>query len=307
MNQERLVKITADWHFKETFVNDLKFDANPKRTSERRELLDCVSRLQFEKEDSEIILKKLKRDVERCEDKLDHLNTMAGAEAWRGLRERKEEYLRKQGGQKKPIKIKRSRYRKHHARRFNGTNSKSRGLRNAHTCEKVSCAYIMQELEYNKAGLARHKSCEEFLHLASEKKAGMDRLDEVCHLRKNEDSLQNDTELHRMCVAEQTKWVQDMNEVGPKNVGTISASQAYLVRPINDPSKFFQIPNYKKSVEDRIEEELDRFDNMGVFAANADTGDVYFTDDEDSDSKKGAGNESDEENMFDSDGEQGSD
>ena len=46
----------------------------------------------------------------------------------------------------------------------------------------------------------------------------MDRLDGVCHLRKDEDSLRNDTELHRMRVAEQTKWVQDMNEVGPTNV-----------------------------------------------------------------------------------------
>ena len=109
-----------------------------------------------------------------------------------------------------------------------------------------------------------------------------------------------------MHVAEQTKWVQDMNEVGPKNVGTISASQAYLVRPINDPSKFCQIPNYKKSVEDRIEEELDRLDNVGVFAANADAEDVYSAIEEDSESKKGADNESDKENMFGSDGKQDS-
>ena len=76
-------------------MNDLKFDANPKRTSERSELLDCVSRLESEKQDSKIILKTLKRDVERCEDKLDHLNMMAEAEARHGLHERKVEYLRK--------------------------------------------------------------------------------------------------------------------------------------------------------------------------------------------------------------------
>ena len=161
--------------------------------------------MEFEKQDSEIILKKLKRDVERVEDKLDHPNTMAEAEARHGLRERKLEFLRKQGGQKKPMKIKRSRIRKHRARRFNGTNSKSRGLRNAHTCEKASCGYMMQELKYNNAGLAGHMSYEAFLHLASQKNTRIDRLDGVCHLRKDEDSLQNDTELYRMHVAEQTK------------------------------------------------------------------------------------------------------
>ena len=101
-----------------------------------------------------------------------------------------------------------------------------------------------------------------------------------------------------------------MNEVGPKNVGTIDANQAYLVRPINDPSKFCQIPNYEKSVEEQIEEELDqlddRLDNMGVFAANADTEDHYSAIEGDSESKKGADNESDEENLFDSDGKQNS-
>ena len=121
----------------------------------------------------EIIQEKLKRDVERVENKIDHLTTMAEAEAQRGLRERKAEYLRKQGGQKKLMKIKRSRNRKCRARRFNGTTSKSRGQRNGHTCEKASCSYMMQELKYNKAGLVKHMTYEEFLHLASQKKAGM--------------------------------------------------------------------------------------------------------------------------------------
>ena len=204
LNKAKLVKLTSERHYKETLSN-LKFDAISERTSEIRKFIDCVSRLCFDKEDSERLLKKLKRDVERCEDKLDHLNTMAEAEARRDLRKRKIEYLRKQGGQKKPMKIKRSRNRKHGARRFNGTNSKSRGLRNAHTCEKGSYGYMMQELQYNKAGRNGHMSYEEFLHLASRKKAGMDRLDGVCHLRKDEDSLRNDTKLHRTRVAEQTK------------------------------------------------------------------------------------------------------
>ena len=64
----------------------------------------------------EIIQEKLKQDFERVENKLDHLTTMAEVEARRGLRERKLEYVRKQGGQKKPMKIKRSRNRKHRAR-----------------------------------------------------------------------------------------------------------------------------------------------------------------------------------------------
>ena len=71
----------------------------------------------------------------------------------------------------------------------------------------------------------------------------MDRLDGVCHLRKieergreprnedrfmkNEDSLQNDTKTHRMRVVEQSKWVQEMNEVGPRNVGTVDVNQAF--------------------------------------------------------------------------------
>ena len=104
-----------------------------------------------------------------------------------------------------PMKIKRSRYRKHRARRSNGTNNRSRGMRNAHTCEKASCGHMMQELKYNKAGLRGHMSYEEFLLAAAQKKADMDKLDGVCHLRKDEDSLRNDTELYRMQVAEQTK------------------------------------------------------------------------------------------------------
>ena len=102
---------------------------------------------------------------------MDHLTTMTEAEARRGLRKHKEEYLRKQRGQTKLMKIKRSRTRKHRVRRFNGTNySKSREQRNAHTCEKASGdGYIMEEPKYNKIGLAKGMPYEEFLHLASQK------------------------------------------------------------------------------------------------------------------------------------------
>ena len=157
---------------------------------------------------------------------------------------------------------------------------------------------------------------EEFLHLASQKKAGMDRLDGVCHLRKikergrkprnedrfmnNEDSLRNNTKTHRMRDVEQSKWVQEINEVGPGNAGTVDANQIFLSRPINDTNRFCSNPNWNKSVEDRIEEELDRLDNIGVFAANADTEDVYSAVEENAESKKGAANESNEEcNLFD--------
>merc|ERR1712086_788199 len=123
-------------------------------------------------------------------------------------------------------------------------------------------------------GFRGHMSYEEFLLAAAQKKADMDKLEGVCHLRKDEDSLRNDTELYRMQVAEQTKRGQDFDDVGPTNVGA-----AYLVRQINDPSKMCKIPNYKKTTEERIEEELDRLGHRGVFrgvcAANADDEDVY--------------------------------
>ena len=60
--------------------------------------MSCVSRLCFEKEDSEIYQEKLKRDVERVENKIDHLTTMAEGEARRGLRKQREECIRKQRG-----------------------------------------------------------------------------------------------------------------------------------------------------------------------------------------------------------------
>ena len=96
LNAAELVKLTSERHYKETLSN-LKFDAISERTSESRKLIDCVSRLCFDKEDSEIHQEKLKRDVERIEDKIDHPTTMAEGEAGRVLRERKMEYLRKQG------------------------------------------------------------------------------------------------------------------------------------------------------------------------------------------------------------------
>ena len=78
----------------------------------------------------------------------------------------------------------------------------------------------------------------------------------------------------------------------------------FLGRPINYPSRSCSNPNWKESIEERIEEELDRLDNIDVLAANADTEDVYSAVEEDNESKKGADNESNEEaNLFDSDGE----
>ena len=85
LNQAELVNLTSELHFKET-TNDLKFDPLPKGTLDRRKLLDCVSRLYFEKEDSEIIQNKQKRDVEHVENKIDHLTMMAEVEGRRSLR-----------------------------------------------------------------------------------------------------------------------------------------------------------------------------------------------------------------------------
>jgi len=230
LNQQSFQRKQSSRHFRETF----EFAANDRQTSDTRELLDHLARSEFEKQDAEKAVRKLQRTAERTEDKIDHLTTMAEKEMRRCLRERKEEHLRKQGGQKKSVMIKRSRNRKRRSRRFNG----SRGMRNAHSCEKASCGYMMQELKYNKAGLSGHMSYNDFLLAAAQKKAEMDKLDGVRHLRKDEDSLRNDTESYRMQVAEQTKWGQDYDEVGPTIGGT-----AYLVRQINEPSKMCKIRN----------------------------------------------------------------
>ena len=98
----------------------------------------------------------------------------------------------------------------------------------------------MDEIRYNMAGCAEYMPYDQFLRVASQQKTGMDRLDGVGYLREvkereriptrvhrkknwlknNGDSLRNDTKLHRMRVEEQTKRVQEMNEIGPRNVGT---------------------------------------------------------------------------------------
>ena len=176
--------------------------------------------------------------------------------------------------------------------KFNEPNHKSRGQRNMHTCEKTSCKYSIEENRNNQAGCAEHMPYDQFLSVASQQKASKDRLDGLCHLRKvkergtipiilhrnenwfknNEDSLQIYTKLHRMRVEEQTKRVQEMNKIGPRNIGTFDAKQAFLSRPINDQNRFCSNPNWNAS----IEEEFDQFNNIGVLAANADTEDVYF-------------------------------
>ena len=101
-----------------------------------------------------------------------------------------------------------------------------------HAYEKASCKYLIEEIRYNQAGYAEHMPYDQFLLVASQQKASKDRLDGLCHLRKveecgripvrlhrnenwfrnNEDSLQNDTKLHRMRVGEQTKRVQEIKK-----------------------------------------------------------------------------------------------
>ena len=82
-----------------------------------------------------------------------------------------------------------------------------------------------------------------------------------------------------------------MNQIGPRNVGTCDVKQAFLSIPINkNPNKFCSNPNQNVL----IEEEFDQLNSIGVLAANANTEDVYSTVEQDSKSKKGANNESDE-------------
>ena len=129
---------------------------------------------------------------------------------------------------------------------------------------------MIEEIRYNQAGCAEHIPYDQFLLVASQQKASKDRLDELCHLRKvkgrgripmrryrnenwfnnKEDSFQNDTKLHRMCAEEQTKRVHEMNELGPRNVGTLDAKQASLSRPNNNPNRFCLTPNLNASVEE---------------------------------------------------------
>ena len=106
-----------------------------------------------------------------------------------------------------------------------------------------------------------------------------------------------------MRVKEQTKRVQEMNEIGPRNVGTFDANVSFLSRPNNDPNRFCSNPNWNAS----IEEEFNRLNNIVVLAANAGTEDVYSAGEKDGKSQKGANNDSDEgSDMFDSDGKQNS-
>ena len=92
-----------------------------------------------------------------------------------------------------------------------------------------------------------------------------------------------------MCVVEQSKRVQEMNEIGPRNVGTFDANHAFLSRPNNDPNRFCSNPNWNAL----IEEGFDRLNNIRILAANANTEDVYSAVEEDGKSKKGTNNESD--------------
>ena len=96
LNEAKLVKLTKERHFKETMY-DLKFDAILEDVEERK-FKDCVSRLCFDQKDSQIRQERIRRELGRIENKLNHLTTMAEGEARRDLLKRKEEYLRKQRG-----------------------------------------------------------------------------------------------------------------------------------------------------------------------------------------------------------------
>ena len=61
LNQQSFQRKQSNRHFRETF----KFAANPKPTSDTRELLDHVTRSEYEKQDTEKVLRKLKRTVEQ--------------------------------------------------------------------------------------------------------------------------------------------------------------------------------------------------------------------------------------------------
>ena len=141
--------------------------AMPERTSKDREFKNAVVCMCLGQKDLHIHQERSRRDRGRVEKQIDHLITMVEGEMRRGLCERREECICKQRGQNKPMEIKRSSNRKHRIRKFKGANPKRRGQRNTHTCEKASCDYIMEEFKYNRMGLARHMTYEEFLHMAS--------------------------------------------------------------------------------------------------------------------------------------------
>ena len=203
----------------------------------------------FDQEDSQIHQERIRWDLGRVENKIDHLTTMAEEEVRCGLREQREEYTHKQRGQKKPMKIKKSRTRKH-----------STGLTISHA-DKETLIHVrrLHVVIYGGIQVQPNGTCYAHgisrvpEHGFSEKKAGMDRLDRVSNVRKidgRENSWRNDTELHRMRVVEQSKRVQEMDEIGPRNVGTCDASRAFLSRPNNDPNRFCLNLNWNKSIED---------------------------------------------------------
>ena len=197
MNKAELVRLTAGRHFMETKHNSEYLQmqgpdcAMRERLLKERESKDVVVRMSHDQTDLRIYQGRIISNLGRIKNKIDHLTIMTEGEIRHGLREQKLEYERQQQGQKKPIKIKRSKSRKHRyqlgPRKFNGPNHKSRGQRNIHSCEKASCKYSMEEFKYNQDGFAEHLPYDEFLRVASQQKASKDRLDGLCRLRKTEE------------------------------------------------------------------------------------------------------------------------
>ena len=116
LNEAELVWLTAERHFMETKQDSECWPGQgsdrtmPERLLKEREFKDVVVRMSLDQTDSRLYQIRTIGNLGHLENKIDHVITMTEGEVRRGLRKQKLEYERQQQHEKKPIKVKRSRY-----------------------------------------------------------------------------------------------------------------------------------------------------------------------------------------------------
>ena len=137
--------------------------------------------------------------------------------------------------------------------------SRSVQLEAQNSCEKLSCAHVIDELQYNKAGLNSNMPCKQYKHMAVEYNARLDRLDgSDClgtaiqnvttyveeyvpnfGLYEEQHMNRNSMAKYKKCVQKETELLLGINDVGP-DVGTKDIKQAFLNVSVTKNSKFCQ-------------------------------------------------------------------